>query len=61
MHAVLPVLGMDGDDNRNGNWLSKKKGLNKGKEEGKLKDGFVFSCCHILLLFFGLPFSMQVD
>ncbi len=38
-----------------------KKGLDKGKGEGELKDGFVFSCCHILLLFFGLPFSMQVD
>jgi hypothetical protein len=36
-------------------------GLDKGKGEGELKDGFVFSCCHILLLFFGLPFSMQVN
>ncbi len=46
--------------NRNGNCLS-KKGLDKGEGEGELKDGFVFSCCLILLLFFGLPFSMQVD
>ncbi len=38
-----------------------KKGLDKGEGEGESKDGFVFSCCHILLLFFGLPFSMQVD
>ncbi len=37
-----------------------KKGLDKGKGEGELKDGFVLSCCLILLLFFGLPFSMQV-
>ncbi len=37
-----------------------KKGLDKGKGEGELKDGFVFSCFLILLLFFGLSFSMQV-
>ncbi len=37
-----------------------KKGLDKGKGEGKLKDGFFSLCFHILLLFFGLSFSMQV-
>ena len=31
-----------------------KKGLDKGKGEGELKDGLVFSCCLILLLFFWL-------
>ncbi len=36
-----------------------KKGLDKGIGEGELKDGFVLSCCPILILFFGLPFSMQ--
>ncbi len=35
--------------------------LDKEKGEGELKDGFVFSCCLISLLYFGLPFSMQVD
>jgi hypothetical protein len=37
-----------------------KKGLDKGKGEGELKDGFVFLCFLIFLLFFGLSFSMQV-
>ncbi len=49
---------MDGNDNYNGNCLSKKKGLDKGKGEGEFKDGFVFSCCLILLLFF-LVFLFQ--
>ncbi len=33
-----------------------KKGLDKGKGEGEFNDGFVFSCCRILLLFFWLFF-----
>ncbi len=32
---------MDGNDNRNGDCLS-KKGVELGKKEGELKDGFVF-------------------
>ncbi len=40
---------------------AKEKGLDKGKGEGEFKDGFVFSCCLILLLFFGFSFSIQVD
>jgi hypothetical protein len=51
---------MDSKDNCIGDCLS-KKGVGQGKKEGGLKDGFVFSCCLILLLFFGLPFSMQVN
>ncbi len=35
--------------------------LYKGKGEGEFKDGFVFSCRLILLLFFGFYFSKQVD
>ncbi len=51
---------MDGDDNCNGDCL-RKKGLNKEKREKELKDVFVFSCCLILLFFFCLSFSMQVN
>jgi hypothetical protein len=53
------VVAMDGDDNCNGDCLSKK-----GVEQGKRREGierWVFLCCLILLLFFGLPFSMQVN
>jgi hypothetical protein len=59
-HASLAIVGMDGNDDCNGDCLS-KKGVGQGKRRGELKDGFVFSCCLILLLFFGLPFSMQAD
>ena len=57
-HASLAIAGLDGNDNCNGDCLSNKKGLDKGKGEGEFKDGFVFSCCLILLLFFGFSFSM---
>jgi hypothetical protein len=60
LHVLLAVVRMDGNDNHNGNYLSKKV-LDKEKGQGELKDGFGFSCCLILLLFFGLPFSMQGD
>ncbi len=58
MHASLEIAGLDGNDNCNGNCLSKKRGLDKGKGEGGFKDGFVFLCCLILILVFGFPFSM---
>ncbi len=57
-HVSLTIAMLDGDDNHKGNCLSKKKGLDKGKGEGEFKDRFVFSCCLILLLFFGFSFSM---
>ncbi len=50
---------MDGNDNLNGNCLS-KKGLDKGKGKGELKDGFVFSCCLILLLFLAYLFECRL-
>jgi hypothetical protein len=58
-HASLAVVVMDGDDNRSGNCL-RKKGVGQGKRRGGLKDGFDFSCCLILLLFFGLPFQCRL-
>jgi hypothetical protein len=36
-----------------------KKGLDKGKGEGELKDGFVFLCFLILSLFFGFSFQCR--
>jgi hypothetical protein len=56
----LAVVGMDGDDNCNGNFLSKKV-VGQGKRRGGIERWVCFLCCLILLLFFGLPFSMQVD
>jgi hypothetical protein len=38
-----------------------KYGLDKEKERRNWKMGLFFSCCLILLLFFGLSFSMQVN
>ncbi len=59
LHVSLAIARLDSNDNCNGACLSKKKrGLDKGKGEGEFKDGFVFSCCLILLLFFGFYFSM---
>ncbi len=54
----LEIAGLDGNDSCNGDCLSKKKGLDKGKGEGEFKNGFVFSSCLILLLFFGFSFSI---
>jgi hypothetical protein len=38
-----------------------KKGLDKEKGEGELKDGFVFFMLSYFVIVFGLPFSMQVN
>jgi hypothetical protein len=35
-HALLAVVGMDGDDNRNGDCLS-KKGVGQGKRRGGIE------------------------
>ncbi len=57
-HASLEITRLEGDDNCNGDCLSKKKGVGKGTREGEFKDEFVFSICLILLLFFGFSFSI---
>ncbi len=44
---------MDGDGNGMCNCL-REKGVGQGGGEGELKDGIVFSCCLILILFFWL-------
>jgi hypothetical protein len=53
-HALLAVVRMDGNGNLNGVCL-----LDKGKVEGELKDGFVFSYCPILLLFLAYLFQCR--
>jgi hypothetical protein len=43
-------------------WLfEQKRGWTRKKKRGNWKMGLFFSCCLILKLFFGLPFSMQVN
>jgi hypothetical protein len=51
---------MDGNDNCNGDCLS-KKGVGQGKRRGGIERWGCFLMLSYLLLFFGLPFSMQVD
>ncbi len=51
---------MDGNDNCNGNCLS-KKGVGQGKRRGGIERWVCFLMLSYLLLLFGLPFSMQVD
>ncbi len=46
---------MDGNDNRNGDCLS-KKGVGQGKKEGELKDGFVF----FMLSYFVIVFLLTL-
>jgi hypothetical protein len=60
LHALLAVFAMDGDDNCNGDCLS-KKGVQQGKRREGIERWVFFSCCLILFLFFCLSFSMQVN
>ncbi len=56
LHASLEIAGLDGNDDCNGNCLSKKKGLEKGKGEGKFKDGFIFFMLSYFVIVFWLFF-----
>ncbi len=55
MHASLAVVAMDGDENCNGECLS-KKGVGQGKGEKELKDGFVFFMLSYFVIVFWLIF-----
>ncbi len=46
---------MDGNENCNGDCLS-KKGIGQGKREGELKDGFVFFMLSYFVIVFWLTF-----
>jgi hypothetical protein len=59
LHALLAIVGMYDDDNCNGNCLS-KKGLDRGKGEGELKDGFDFSCCFFCYCFLACLFQCRL-
>ncbi len=53
-HASLAIAGLDGDDNRNGGCLSKKRGWTKKKKRGNLKMGLFFHAvlfCYCFLAF----------
>ncbi len=55
LHASLAIAGLDGDDNCNGDCLSKKRGWTREKERGNLKMGLCFHAvlfCYCFLLFF---------
>ena len=48
------IAGLDSDDNRNGNCLSKKRGWTREKERGNLKMGLFFHAvlfCYCFLAF----------
>jgi hypothetical protein len=53
-HATLAIAGLDGNDNRNGDCLSKKRGWTREKERGNLKMGLFFHAvlfCYCFLAF----------
>jgi hypothetical protein len=53
-HASLVIAGLDGNDNRNGDCLGKKRGWTREKERGKLKMGLFFHAvlfCYCFLAF----------
>jgi hypothetical protein len=55
LHASLAIARLDGNDNRNGNCLSKKRGWTREKERGNLKMGLFFHAvlfCYRFWLFF---------
>ncbi len=53
-HASLAIAGLDGNDNRSGDCLSKKRGWTREKERGNLKMGLFFYAvlfCYCFLAF----------
>ncbi len=55
LHVLLVAVAMDGDDNCNGDCLSKKE-LDKEKGEKEFKDGFVFFMLSYFVIVFWLIF-----
>jgi hypothetical protein len=49
-HASLAIAWLDGDDNRNGNCLSKKRGWTREKERGNLNIGLFFHAVLLVLV-----------
>ncbi len=55
-HASLAIAGLDGNDNRNGNCLNKKRGWTREKDRGNSKMGLffhavIFCYCYLAFIF----------
>ena len=59
-HASLAIAGLDGHDNCNGNWLSKKRGWTREKERGNLKMGLFFHAVLFCHCFFAFLFQCRL-
>ncbi len=59
-HASLAIARLDGDDNRNGNCLSKKRGWTREKERGNLKMGLFFQAALSCYCFSAFLFQCRV-
>jgi hypothetical protein len=60
LHALLAVIAMDGNDNHNGDCLS-KKGVGQGKRREGIERWVWFFHAVFFVIFFGLSFSLQVN
>ena len=56
-HASLAIAGLDGHDNCNGNWLSKKRGWTREKERGDWKMGLFFMFSYFVIVFWLIFFN----
>ncbi len=53
----LAIAGLDGDDNCNGDCLSKKRVWTREKERGNLKMGLFFMLSYFVIVFWLLHFD----
>ncbi len=59
-HVSLAIAGLDGNDNCNGNCLSKKRGWTREKERGNLKIGLFFHAVLFCYSFLTFLFQCQL-
>ncbi len=57
-HALLAIAGLDGNDNHNGDCLSKKRGWIREKERGNLKIGSFFMLSFFVIVFWLFFFNV---
>ncbi len=57
-HASLVITGLDGNDNCNGNCLSKKRGWTREKERGNLKMSLFFHVSYFVIVFWLIFFNV---
>ncbi len=60
LHASLAIAGLDGNDNRNGNCLSKKRGWIREMERGNLKMGLFFHAVLFCYCFLAYLFQCRL-